>query len=865
MAYGQTATAPVTPSDNKAALSDDSDVIQLSEFKVVGQRASLATAQEFKRNSSLTIDSIVADDIGKLPDTNVAEALQRITGIQMAIDRGEGGGAGGITIRGLPQMVALVDGHEILTAAGGRSVNFQDIPAALVAGLDVYKTSAANMIEGGLGGTIDVRMRQPFDFKGLEVAGSFRQTYGSLVRQSKPSYNLLVSNRWKVKGLGEIGALVSLTEQIRPWREDQASIGSPTPSTTLIPGQTVYVPAGEYQPTSYGYRNRKGINAVLEWRPDSNFEFYLKGNYQKFTTHQDSYGLSMSNGTPVLGSTTLFPGTNDVQSVTFTNAGFTVIDAARDTEDKNKQAELGGRWTSGNLTIKADVDYTSSYNKLYYAGINITGAVPTFNYNLAPHIPTTSVYGASLLDPSLYTYSTVAYRVLPFQTRMTAEQLDAEYKFSDSFLNSVMVGFRYAPRVADNVNGLIFGDTSISIPVSSIPGMVVSNPVPDFFPGEANPMFRQYLVGNLSNARDPVALRSAFGITSPLPTAAANPISLWKIHEDTSALYMMGKFGGTLGLKFDGNVGVRGVRTKESVSGYQTIPATSTAPSMIAPLAINSNYTDWLPSLNSRVHLTENTFLRMAVSKTITRPDFSALSPSLSLVPNPTNPLQNAGSAGNPNLKPLRANNYDLSIEQYFSKTTSVYIAGFYKTANGFVSNSSNPEVYNGVTYQVSRPQNTNGAKIKGFEAGYQQFFDFLPELFRGFGVQLNYTYVDSSTPSSVVGQTVPLSNLSKNSYNAVLMYENHGLSARVAYNWRDKYFSGSANVVGLGSVPNYYKENGWLDASVSYELTKKIRISIEGTNLTNTIREQYWSVLTRPSSFYQEDVQVMGTISFSL
>jgi TonB-dependent receptor len=709
-------------------------------------------------------------------------------------------------------------------------------------------------------------MRQPFDFKGLEVDASFRETYGSLVSESKPSYTFLISNRWKTS-LGEVGVLLGLAEQIRPWREDQASIGTPAPNTVAIPGQTVFLPSGEYQPTSLGYRNRKGANLVLEWRPNQNLQFFAKGNYSKFVTHQDSYGLSMSNGTPVPGTTTLFPGTSDVKSITFTNAGFTVIDAARDTEDRNKQAEFGAKWTRGDLTIRADVDYTSSFNNLYYAGINMTATAPTFNFDLSPHIPTTSVYGANLLDPSLYTYATVAYRVNPFETHMTAEQLDAEYKLADSFFNTLMAGFRYAPREADNRTGLVFGDVNgVGIPVSSIPGMAMSNPVPDFFPGEANPMFRQYLVGSLVNARDPVALRAAFNITSPLPTATSNPISLWKINEDTAAVYLMTKFAGTLGLKFDGNVGLRAVQTKEDVSGYQTVPVSPTNPvSGTAPISINTKYTSWLPSLNSRVHLTDNLFLRMAASKTLTRPDFSALSPSLTLVPNPTNPAQNAGSAGNPALKPIRANNYDISLEQYFSKTTSVYVAGFYKTVDGFTTTISNPEVYNGATYQVSRPQNTNGAKVKGFEVGYQQFFDFLPEAFQGFGVQLNYTYVDSSTPSTIVGLTVPLSNLSRNSYNAILMYEKNGLSARIAYNWRDKYFSGIANIVGLGAIPNYFKAYGWLDASVSYDLTKRIKISLEGTNLTNTIREQYWSVDTRPSSFYQEDVQVMGTISFRL
>jgi TonB-dependent receptor len=249
----------------------------------------------------------------------------------------------------------------------------------------------------------------------------------------------------------------------------------------------------------------------------------------------------------------------------------------------------------------------------------------------------------------------------------------------------------------------------------------------------------------------------------------------------------------------------------------------------------------------------------------ITRPDFSQLSPSLFLNPNPTNPLQNSGSAGNPALKPMRSNNFDVSIEKYFSKTTSVYAAGFIKEVDGFPTSISAPEVHDGATYQVSRPQNTNGAKIKGFEVGYQEFFDFLPGWLNGLGLQLNYTYVDSKTPSTIVGLQTPLQNLSRNSYNVVGIYEKNKFSFRVAYNWRDKYLTGIANIVGVGALPNFNKAYGWLDASASYDITKKVKVSLEGSNLLNTMRQTYWGGSSLPSASTLNDVQVMATLTLRL
>jgi TonB-dependent receptor len=259
--------------------------------------------------------------------------------------------------------------------------------------------------------------------------------------------------------------------------------------------------------------------------------------------------------------------------------------------------------------------------------------------------------------------------------------------------------------------------------------------------------------------------------------------------------------------------------------------------------------------MNLRYGLPDGLYLRAAASKTITRPNFDQLSPSLSLVSNPLTPSANAGSAGNPDLKPVRSDNLDLAIEKYIKAGTAFTATAFLKHVDGFVTNTSAPETYEGLTYQITRPHNTTGARIKGFELGYQQFFDFLPGALRGLGMQANYTYVDSSMPHSALG-SVPLQNLSKNSTNLIAIYENAQLSARLAYNWRSKFLSGFTTVVGVGVLPVYTRGYGWLDGSLSYRVSPRMTLAFEGNNLLRTVRSAYYGVETRPQSAWLNDRQ---------
>lgn len=818
------ATGARVVTGKKTAPDEEIGTYELGEIVVTGNRASLATAQEIKRNKMEIVDSVVADDINKLPDFNVTDAIQRVTGIQVLRDRGEGAG---VAIRGLTQMETTLNGREVFTAGNGRNLDFADVPAEMVAGIDVYKTSSASQIEGGIGGLVDLRTRRPFDFSGRQIAVSGRVVHGDLVNQSRPQFSLLASDRG-MSGIGEVGALLNVSYQKRAWREDQSSFNAPRAITSG--GQTAYAPNGWSDTVTLGERERIGLSGILQWRPSSRLDLYAELHHMQFKTWQDGYQLFVTPaGTFNAASVSLFPGTSDVQNITWTNPAVASWGSARDTVDRTTQAAAGGTWKGDDLTLKADLSYTKSYNNLFYSVITANGTAASLTQNTAS--------GGNLLSTPAFGTAGMVYASRPFDGNLAAAQLDGEYRFRKGFLNTLSAGLRYARREATDAPGQVVFSNS-GVPLSNAAGLLTLSP------------YNGYLVGDPASARDETAVYNALGGGKPVP--ASNPLGTWTIHEDTVSAYLMGKFQAER-LPLDGNLGVRLVHTREQVAGNRSDPATGGT----LPLDIRHDYLDTLPSLNLRYELAQGLYLRGAASKSLTRPDFLQLSPSLIL-----NAVSQTGTAGNPALRPIRADNYDLALERYFNRNTFTYLTVFKKEVDGFLTTVSTPETYGGITYQVSRPQNTDTGHIRGVEIGYQQFYDFLPGWLSGLGLQANATWIDSRTPSSLLGQDVPLQNLSKRSYNLVGLYEKGPVSARLAYNWRDKFLSSIASVSGVGALPVYTKAYGWLDASFRYRVDKRLTLAVESTNLLNTRRESYYGVETRPQTTWRNDRQISLSVS---
>ena len=687
--------------DSVQSMHADTQGQRPSEILITARRLPLSPALQIKRDKLDIVDAITADQIRKLPDRSVADVLQRIPGIQVAKDRGD---STTVSIRGLTQMETLLNGREVFSAGNGRNLDFTDLPAEMVNAVDVYKTSSADQIEGGIGGTIDVRTHRPFDFAGRKVIASVRINHASLAQQQKAQFSTLLSNRWQT-GSGEVGALFNLAWQQRAFREDQMSAGAPITRSNIVSGQTVVASNGVSDSISVGTRERKSAGMVLQWQPADALKLYGEATYTEFLTRQDSYQFSASAPQTFLaGSPVLFPGSNDLQNITWTNANATTVGAARDTLDRTALFAVGGSWSGDRLKLKSDLSFTRSHNNLLYSAITLGGTAATLTQNQSGGTSSYSVGGNSLSSLAGYTSTGMWYASRPFDGDMKAARLDGEYRLDDAFFDKLETGLRIARRYATDAPGQVV-DFPSGV-VGNAAALAIASP------------YGNYLVGSPGAARNVTAARSTLGITGALPTS--NPLGTWDIAENTRSGYLKTRFAqGAL----DGNAGMRVVNTQEAVSGYQ---GASGGP--YSPLAFNSAYTDYLPSANLRYRLANELYVRAAASKSMTRQDFNQLSPSLTL-----NPVQLNGSAGNPALNPVRADNYDLALERYAASGASLHATAFWKRLKGYVTTVSTPETYGGLTYQVSRPQNMAGRQwIRGLELGYRQYYAGLPDWLPG-------------------------------------------------------------------------------------------------------------------------------------
>jgi len=872
---GSTSGAPAATTGAATAGTDTVDTTGAGaatggDVVVTGVRASLQSAANIKRNADSIVDSIVAEDIGKLPDNNATEALQRITGVQVSRDVGEGGS---IAIRGLPQVETTLNGRETFTAGGGRTFNLQDLPAELLARIDVYKSPTPDLIEGGLGGIVDVRTHRPFDFTGATVSGTVRNTYSDLIGKSAPQASLLASDRWDT-GIGEIGILGAVSYQERSYRQDLDSTGAPLVRTNLVAGQAIFAPNGNYQPLIVGQRQRIGANAALQWRPAPNLEFTLEGQYQRFKTTQQQYAVNIpTNGSALLaGSLTLFPGTSDVQQATYLNQIITASGTERDTQDENKQIALNGRWSTGGFTLTGDVAYTHSTNDLYYTELDLITHAPTFTQYLNTSVPSSSVSGIDLSNLANYTVGPLTRSENHYKGHEFAARLDGEYKFDSGFLSAIDVGGRYADRTIAFTPIRFYSQSPVTNPLA-VSNLFQSNGFYNFYTGgDASGDFqRNYphaIASFVGNNFSSVAQQLGF-TTAP----TVSQVSVFAADEKTYAGYAIAKFAFTAGVPIDGNIGVRVVRTQEKLNSFQPVLTAVADPitgavtyrqTGIAAVSADTNYTNWLPSANVRVHLTDKLQLRLAASKTLTRPDFNQLSPAITTVP-----AQLAATGGNPDLQPIKSSSADVSLEWYFSHASSIYAAAFYKRVDGFIFTSTRSGVtIDGTSgYTLSQPLNSGKGTVKGIETGYQQFFDFLPGVLSGLGLQANFTFVDSNAPTSIAGLTAALPQLSKYSYNVAGIYEKGGVSLRVAYNWRSSFLSsiyagaytapGTTQSVTFTS-PVMTKGYGWLDASLNYDVTPQFTLSVDAQNLLRTQIQTYYGYETRPGSFTIDDRQFM-------
>jgi iron complex outermembrane recepter protein len=844
---------------------------QLEEIVVTGIRASLQTATELKMNSATIQDSIVADDIGKLPDVTAVDALQRITGVQIGRDLGEGGGTvtiggasvdSGIEIRGLPQVETTLNGREVFTANGSRVLNFEDIPSSLLAGIDVYKDPTADLLEGGIAGTVDLRTHKPFDFKGLELEASAAEQYGDMVGTTKPTFTALASNRWET-GMGDVGALFAFGYQDRTYRQDQTSDSSILTDSNAIPGQTVTLINGTYNTLFVGERKRTGLDGALQWQPADDLQTYVEASSEELNSQQSQYTFqSYGNTNVVPGSLSLFPGTADAQSVTYSNAQVGSVGAWRQETDVDRQVAWNVKWTPGAWTVIGDVSYTLGTESLINPAV-LSGAAnpaPLMSQTASTSGPTvTSISGANLTNLAnlggtdsnyySYMYNTIQH----FAGNEKAFKLDSAYTFDSGFFTSLQAGLRFGDRAAEFHTASMFGAlTTANIqsnpqwfglePFSPLMSSIYNTPVQPNFT-----VFNPQVLRNNINS-----VYSAYGLSAPTDTGASD----WSAVEKNYEAYFRANFAWDIGIPMDGNIGVREVHHADTLNGMLGNGTTYT------PVTYNPSENDTLPSLNLRFKLLDNLQLRLAASKAVAYPDFSQIAPSINL-----NVASQLATGGNPNLKPTKANQVDSSLEYYFAPAASITWDVFYKKLTDFILQETSQDAFSidGRGFNLTGAINGPSGSVRGTEIAYQQFLDFLPSYWSGIGYQLNYTYADAHAPTAVSGTATTLPGLSKNTYNIIGIFEKGPWSFRTAYTWRSQFYTSiySGDTAQIAANPIYTKAYGWLDSSLTYDVTTQWSVYAQGSNLLRTKIIDYYGSQYIPQSFTINDREAIVGFRF--
>ena len=867
-------------------------------IEVSGIRGSLNKALNLKRQNLQIVDAIVAEDIGKFPDNNVVEALQRVTGIQVT-DRGQGE-VSTVSIRGLTDVTTTVNGRNIFTASG-RAVALADVPAALLETVEVFKTRAASQIGSGIAGQINIETQRPFNFEGEKVVVAARGIHQEQADKTDPSVSALLSNRWDT-GHGEFGALVNVSYTRTSYRDQSITPGAMVPFMTNNPaegfGQLERIflddarvsespiwQAGleqglPYQagstldingvPTEYylsrdaifasdltGERERPAANISFQWAPNDRSEYLFEAFYNGY--RNESFNSLLFNFTDAWGNVDdtnpplLFEGTNIIKE-RYVDSPYAFNSGDLNVGQTDSYVfALGGNWIiNDDLTLESEVIYQKSKFESEFFAMRTDRTAPglyvDFNDNDGiPALemmdnPDTEIDESDLTDPRIWNTAELYDNGNENEGDSLTFKIDGEY-FVDKFgFERINFGARWDKREVSEADRLL--TTTYRAPLSDFdPGLTHINS--NFFDGEAD-FPDSWAVANgyyIYNNRSEI--RNIYGYDN-----ASDDLVIRKnfeIEETTSALYLQGDYAFQLGGKLvDGQVGLRWEDADRDMDFIPDDGETSSA---------SGGSSTILPTFMVRFHLMDDLLARFAYTETIRRPNFVQLNSNIVYNEDVTNVGYGTATGGNPNLEPVESQNLDISLEYYFGEGNSIYATWFRRDIEGFVFDSLNvvrrdsPETGEEETYILSQPDNSSNGVLTGWELGAVYFPEGLPELLDGFGLQASATLLDSEQDLPNFGPEGEIESYSQRdmfgvsdtSYSVVAIYEKENFDMRLSYVWRDDFLNNYEAALFANPRGVYRRPEQSVDFQMSYDVNEHLTVTLDGTNLTEETYQSYY------------------------
>ena len=856
-----------------AMAQDEPEATEVEEIVITGFRSSLAQALGVKRNEAGAVDVIMAEDIADFPDQNLAEAIQRIPGVAITRDAGEGRN---ISVRGLgPDFTRIrINGMEALGTTGGtdssggsnrgRGFDFNVFASDLFNSITVRKTASADTEEGSLGATVDLRAARPFDRPGFNMAVSGQAGWNDLAQNLDPRGAFLISNTWN----DQFGILFSIAASGREGLEEGHSTvrwqGGP------IGGIDAFTPRLPRYGILEHDQDRLGATLSLQWRPTPVTDIALDVLYADFSATRFEHFLQAPSFSA--GGASGRAGIDVVDSEVDANGN--LIYGVFDDVDVRAESRFDSLTTEfTQVTLNFSHDFSDRFaidgiigtsrsdhdnpiqTTLLFDALQTDGY--SYDYRQNPNLPTIT-YGFDVTDPSNYTLSQIRLRPQTVDNGFDTAQFNARWDLNDTFTLRGGVFFKnYTFETTElrrdptscglaptgNAEGCIpagidptdLGGFSRLVSISDqwdIPGgNTTAWVIPDYYAADAMFDFGSFPM-------------------SFIPSRGNNR----SVEEESRGGFVQLDFNSLLGsLPVRGNIGARYIETDQFSTGYQLVAG--------APVLAEASrsYDDFLPAANVVFEMTPDFLIRVGAAEVMTRPGLGSLTPGGTVSVSGNN---RTVSSGNPELDPTRGTTYDVAFEWYFAPESILSFALFHKEIESFVANDTITRPFTGnslglpdsvavdacgsvagcspsADWTFNQPVNTDGGDLSGFEIAYQQPFTFLPGFWSNFGVLANYTYVDSEIeyPGGIINT---LTELSKRAYNGTIYYEDDRFSARVSGTYRDGYLT---NVPGRnGNDIEGVVDTLNVDMSAAWTVNDNLQLTLEGINLTDEVATQYVS-----------------------
>jgi iron complex outermembrane receptor protein len=890
-AYAQEAAPVVTAPATSAAADKKADEPVVQSVVVSGIRRGIEAAISIKRNSNSIVEAISAEDIGKLPDSSVAESIARLPGVTAQRSRNSGKAAD-ISVRGLAPSFngSLLNGRETASTGNSRSPEFDLFPAELMGSVLIYKTPDAQLIGSGLAATIDLHTLKPLDFGKRVIAANVRKSRIGVGAAGEEGDGERASLSYVDQFMNRtVGLAIGLTKYKENGGSQQKfdSWGGFVNSVDYNGGK-VKTPGGFKSDTEVNNNDRDGASMTLQFRPSKTFKtsvdmFYSSGsNSLKRTGLEGAIGGSAGGFDPdgVLTNATL---AGDVATAgTFSNYKGVVrnhLEASKDSLKSigwNSELKLEGWRLESDLAYSRGIKDSSRYETTAgqpgdaspLGSISYTGFdgknfdsvryTTSVNYGDRGQVRLTDVngWGGGVNSPQ------AGYVALPrIDDTVKSLRLSAHKELSFGPISAGHFGINVTKRDKARtgnegrlvIKGGANGYASAAMPGDAVsPAGVLGIPVVTWDP-----------TGSLGSVYDLVKWVDASVLAKD-----------WSVNEKVTTAYAMGDLDGTLfGLTYRGNVGAQFVRTTQNSTGNEVDLANCTGITeetcKSRVISGGTSYNDFLPSLNVSFDLGKDQFFRVGLAKVMSRANLDDMraSKAFGVNNNGNNPIL-VGTGGSPELKPFSAKTLDLSYEKYFGKKGYVSAAAFYKKLDTYIfraprafdfapfvtANTPLPDrgEFKGSTVGLlTNPTNGDGGNIHGFELAVNVPFSMLTSYLDGFGVMVNHSDTSSAITLPAVGfansgfpaATIPLPGLSKKVTNMRLYYEKNGFQIAAAARKRSD-FLGQVSDFQDNVALTYIKGETLVDYQISYEFQsgflKGASVLAQVNNATRTPFQEY-------------------------